>query len=91
MGATVTGWNGVYSGGVVRYSPRGAEGAMTGAVNFYGFMGNLLGPPVGAMLVLFTRHYSVIFLVCALAIIPVAWICGVVGRGLAAKGIHATR
>ena len=91
MGATVTGWNGVYSGGVVRYSPRGAEGAMTGAVNFYGFMGNLLGPPLGATLVLFTHHYAVIFFVCALAIIPVAWICGAVGRGLAAKGIYASR
>ena len=91
MGATLTGWNSVYSGGVVRYSPRGAEGAMTGAVNFYGFMGNLLGPPVGALLVLYTRHYSVIFFACALAIIPVAWMCSVVGRGLVARGIHVTR
>jgi sugar phosphate permease len=91
MGGTLTGWNSVYAGGVARYSPRESAGATTGAANSFGFIGNLAGPLAGAGVVLLTGHYSVIFLLSALMIIPLAWLCSVTGRNLAAAAASAAR
>jgi predicted MFS family arabinose efflux permease len=84
LGGTLTGWNSVYSGGVIRYAPPGAAGAITGAANSFGFIGNMVGPPVGAGVVLLTGHYAFVYLVAAAAIFPVAWMCRATGRRLAA-------
>lgn len=90
LGGTLTGWNSVYSGGVIRYAPPGEAGAITGAANSFGFIGNMMGPPVGAGLVLLTGHYAFVYLLSAAAIIPVAWMCHGTGRRFSASKASAS-
>lgn len=74
LGATLTAWNGVYAGAVVRLSPRGEAGAMMGASNVFGYAGMLLGPPMGAIGVSLTGTYAASFFLAAFAILPAAWV-----------------
>lgn len=85
MGATLTGWNGVYAGSVVRHAAPGAVGATIGATNFFGYIGMLSGPPLCAGAVALTGSYASAYFLAALACLPVAWQLGVAGRGAQAS------
>lgn len=72
LGATMTAWNGVFAGGMVRYSPEGQSGAMMGASNLFGFGGMLLGPPVCALFISITGSYASVFFVACAILVPVS-------------------
>jgi MFS family permease len=73
MGATMTAWNGVFAGGIVRYSPEGQSGAMMGASNVFGYGGMLLGPPVCALFISGTGTYASVFFVACAILVPVSF------------------
>ena len=80
LGATLTAWNGVYAGAVVRLAPKGEAGAMMGASNVLGYAGMLLGPPAGAIGVSLTGTYAASFFLGAFVILPAAWVLWTVRR-----------
>jgi MFS family permease len=73
LGATMTAWNGVYAGGVVRLSPAGEAGAIMGASNVFGYVGMLLGPSLGALAISLTGTYAAAYILSVVVTLPVAW------------------
>lgn len=73
LGATMTAWNGVYAGGVVRLSPAGEAGAIMGASNVFGYVGMLLGPSLGALAISVSGTYAAAFILSIVVTLPVAW------------------
>jgi MFS family permease len=89
MGGTLTAWNGVYAGGVVRLSPEGEAGATMGASNVFGYFGMLAGPPVCALAISLSGTYAAAFFLSAAVIIPAAWRVRTAGRLMARAGLRA--
>ncbi len=83
LGATLTGWNGVFAGALVRNSPPGSAGAYMGASNFFGYFGVLSGPLLGALLIAWTGTYASVFFMAMAAIVPAAWQVRIAGQAMA--------
>jgi MFS family permease len=58
FGATAIGWNGVQLAELARQAPPGEAAAVTGAANFVGFGGVMLGPPLFGLLASVTGSYG---------------------------------
>ena len=66
FGASAVGWNGVYLAEVARLAPPGRVGAITGATQFFTFIGALAAPPLFGFVVVLAGNYGKAYLVFCL-------------------------
>jgi MFS family permease len=65
VGATVSGWNGVFLAEVVRVVPAAEVGAATGGILFFTYSGLVFGPTLFAAALKATGSYDLVFVVFA--------------------------
>jgi MFS family permease len=63
FGSTAIGWNGVQLAELARHAPAGQAGAVTGAAQFIGFGGVVVGPPIFALISTISGGYRAGFVV----------------------------
>jgi MFS family permease len=66
-GATAMGWNGVFYAALIRSVPRESMAALTGATQFFTFLGGMLGPLVFGQLVHAGASHASVYTAMALA------------------------
>jgi MFS family permease len=74
LGATASGWNGVFLGEVARVAPPGAVSPATGGALFFVNVSSIAAPIAFALVYSLLQSYSAVF---ALLVVPaaLAWVC----------------